>query len=512
MRVIAHSDQSGAPEPVLDDRLPRSDDAPGGDRTAVTGWVLLLAALPAVVVGLSIRIWVMQTTLLSMNSDEGITGLQGLEVLHGRFRTVVAGNDYGATTESYLLAPLLALGGGPLPLRALAVVLSAAAAYALFRLAKPLYGRVTATALALIGWTASGALVLLASRVYLGYPTGVIAEVVVLALACHAMRTPERLGRTALWAGVALGFAIWSHPMFGVVALLGLTVPSARLWREVRRWWLPLAAGGVVGISPWLVFMAQEGWPTPARASVETTYVERLGNFATELLPRAFGVRSPDGSWLDPFAVSVVVAAVLIAGSLAGLVLLWRRKGGTAAPIVVAGLLAFPILAVLAPLGYVADARYALPFFPALLMGLGAWSLLLPVRIRDSPWLVATVPTIWAVLLCVPILHQQVGWQVQDPDAEARGIVEALEARQLSYLAGDYGGTYLPDYLAGGGIDVQPDDSIRLEEEAQRVAAADPAAVAYVFRAGDRPRLRMWRNQYERLPMGEFDLYVPVGR
>jgi hypothetical protein len=144
----------------------------------------------------------------------------------------------------------------------------------------------------------------------MGYPTGFIAQVAAVALACHAMRGTQRLARTALFAGLATGFAIWSHPMFGVVALLALITPSVYRVRELRRWWLPLAAGGLVGISPWLLFMADHGWPKPALATVRTTYSERLENFVTELLPRAFGLRAPDGSWLSPTGLAVVVAAI----------------------------------------------------------------------------------------------------------------------------------------------------------------------------------------------------------
>lgn len=470
----------------------------------------MLAAVPAVIVGLVIRAWVMHTSLLSLNSDEAVTALHGLQVLEGQFRTVVGGNDYGATTESFLIAPVLVVWGGPWAIRILATLVSVGAALALFRLARPVYGRVTALVLALIGWTMSGALVLLWSRLYMGYTTGFIAEVVVLALACHAVRDPGRLARTAVCAGVATGFAIWSHPMFGAVALLALISPSCRYWRRMRAWWLPLAAGGVAGISPWLLFMAQDGWPTPARATVETTYAERLGHFVTGLLPRAFGVRAPDGSWLEPATLSIVVAGGLIMASFGGLILLLTRKGSEAAPIAVAGFLAYPVLALLAPLGFVADARYVLPFLAPLLMGLGAWSLLLSDRFRDSPWLVVWVPIVWAVAFCIPVVHQQVGWQVQDADCDAKAVVAELQARRVHYLVGDYWGTYLADYLADGSLSVKPDDSVRLDDEALRVDAADPTAVAVVSFAGDAPRLLLRRDRYERVRVGAFDLYVPL--
>ena len=327
-----------------------------------------------------------------MNADEGVTGLQAFDVLRGHFRLVVAGNDYGSTTETYLLAPLLAFWTGVGPLRFLTIALSAVAAYALYRLARPILGRVPAAALALIGWTISGGMVVTFMRAYMGYPTGFIAQVVALALACHAMRTEQKLARTAVFAGFAAGFAMWSHPVFGAVALLALIAPTLYRWRALVRWWLPLAAGGVLGVSPWLVFMAQNGWPEGASPTVFTTYAERLTRFVTELLPRAFGLRAYWGAWVGPEALAVGVAAVLIILALVGMVVLVVLKGKPALPILIAGVLAFPVLALFSPLGAVADARYAMPFLPQLLMGLGAWLLLIPERIRDSPWLVVTVP------------------------------------------------------------------------------------------------------------------------
>ena len=482
-----------------------------GRRGRVSSRILLLACLPAVAVGLLIRVWLMRTSLSALNADEAVTGLQALEILGGHFRIVVAGNEYGSTTETYLLAPFLAFWTGVGPLRILPIVLSAVAGYALYRLALPIFGRVPAAALALIGWTTSGAMALLFLRAYMGYTTGFIAQVAALALACHAMRTEQKLARTAVFAGFAAGFAVWSHPVFGTVALLALIAPTLYRWRALRRWWLPLAAGGVLGVSPWLLFMAQNGWPESADPTVLTTYSERLTKFVTELLPRAFGLRTPGGDWVGPDAVAVGIAALLILSSMVGMVVLVVLKGSQALPILVAGVLAFPILAMFTPLGFVVDGRYAMPFMPELLMGLGAWLLLLPERLRDSLWLVVTVPTAWALMLSVPVVQQQVGWEWLDPNADAKQLVSELERRQIPYIAGDYWGSYLADYLANGRLKAAVDLSVRLADENATVNAADPSQVAYVYYDGVIPHLRMPVDRYQLVNVGPYDLYVPVG-
>lgn len=482
------------------------------DRAGVSTRKLLLACLPAVAIGVLIRVWLLHTSLVPLNADEGVTGLQAYEVLRGKFRLIVAGNDYGSTTETYLIAPFLVFGGGVWPLRIVPIALSAVAGYALYRLARPMFGRVPAAALALIGWTTSGALTKLSLRAYMGYTTGYIALIVALALACHAMRTERRLARTAGFAGFAAGFAIWSHPIFGTVALLALIAPTLYRRRALRRWWLPLAAGGLLGVSPWLLFMAQNGWPASATPVVQATYPERVTRFVAELLPRAFGLRTElEGDWVGPDPVAVGVAALLIIGSIVGMVLLVIFKGRQALPILIAGVLAFPVLALYAPLSNIADGRYSLPFLPELLMGLGAWLLLIPPRIRDSPWLVVTVPTVWALVTCVPVVHQQVGWQWIDPNADAKQVVSELDTRQIRYVAGDYWGAYLVDYLGAGRLQAAVHLPIRFDEENATVNAADPSKVAFVYLDGQIPYPRMPVDQYQMMDIGRFDLYLPAG-
>nr|WP_294692712.1 hypothetical protein [uncultured Friedmanniella sp.] len=483
-----------------------------GRRAGVSTRILLLACLPAAALGLAVRVWLMRTSLSALNSDEAVTGLQAFEVLGGRFRAVVAGNEYGSTTETYLFAPVLALWTGVGPLRMLPVLLSVVAGYALYRMALPILGRVPAAAVALVGWTTSGALALIFLRAYMGYTTGFIAQVAALALACHAMRTEHKLARTAILGGFAGGFAAWSHPVFGTVALLSLSVPTLYRWRALRRWWLPLAAGGVLGAGPWLLFMARNGWPESALATVPTTYPQRLTRFFTELLPRGFGLRTPGGDWVGPDTLAVLVAALLIGVSAAGMVTLVVLRGRSALPILVAGVLAFPFLASFPPLGFVADGRYALPLMPQLLMGLGAWLLLVPERIRHSPWLVVTVPTVWALLLVVPVVHHQIRWEWVDPHADVKQVVRELESRQIRYLDGDYWTTYVADYLADGRLHAAVDVSVRLSEDQAAVDAADPSQVGYLYYDGAPPDLRLPLERYELVSIGNYDLYVPPGR
>ncbi len=449
---------------------------------------------------------------MGLNSDEAFTGLQAYEVLRGHLSLVPSGNGYGATTEAYLLAPLLATWTGVWPLRLLATLLSAVASVAIFRLAAPLLGRAPGLVVALVGWSMSGALVLLWSKSYMGYTTGLTAQVVTLTLAGRAMRTTDRLATTAAAAGTAAGLAMWSHPMFGVVSLLALVCPAVAHRMRLRRWWIPAIGGWLVGAAPWLVFIARNGIASPGSPR-GTSFVARLTNFGTELLPRVFGLRSMTGEWVGPepgTALGPTVLVLLTVTSLSGLVLLVRRRGRAALPLLVTGLLAYPVLALLPQLWFFADARYGLPFVPQLLMGLGAWMLLLPGRTQRSWWPVVLVPTVWLLTFCVPVVHHRIGFAAPvDPDADIKRAVAELEARDIRLVAGSYWSTYLADYVAGGRFDVSPDDTVRLVGSARVVQSADPADVALIYPAGSVPRLRLAAERYSLLRVGALTLYIP---
>ena len=122
-----------------------------------------------------------------------------------------------------------------------------------------------------------------------------------------------------------------------------------------------------------------------------------------------------------------------------------------------------------------------------------------------------TVPTVWAILACVPVVHQQAGWQWIDPDTDAKRMVSELETRQIPYIAGDYWGAYLVDYLGAGRLQAAVHLPVRFDEENATVNAADPSEVAFVYQDGQIPHLRMPADHYQMMDIGLFDLYVPVG-
>jgi len=118
---------------------------------------------------------------------------------------------------------------------------------------------------------------------------------------------------------------------------------------------------------------------------------------------------------------------------------------------------------------------------------------------------------VWALLLSVPVVQQQVGWEWLDPDADAKKVVSELESRQIHYIAGDYWCAYLVDYLANGRLQAAVDVSVRLAKENATVNAADPSQVVYMYYDGANPHLRMPADRYQLVNVGIYDLYVPIG-
>ena len=85
----------------------------------------------------------------------------------------------------------------------------------------------------------------------MGYTTGFIAEVFAILLAGRAMGDSRRLGLLAAGAGFAAGFAMWSHPMYGLVAGLALLPPCFVNWRRLGQWWIPLVVAGIDPTDVW---------------------------------------------------------------------------------------------------------------------------------------------------------------------------------------------------------------------------------------------------------------------
>ena len=467
--------------------------------------------LPAALVSVGLHLWAVMSPAARVNSDEAITGLQAYNVLQGHFAPLVEGNDYGGALESYLTAPLLLVTSGTVALKTVPIVLSFVAGLVLAWASLPLLGRRVTLVVGAVSWVSSGAAVVLWSISYMGYASGAIAMVVALGCAVRLMTRPYP--GLAFGAGLGSGVALWGHPIFGVVAALACLPVLGVIWRRPLSI-LTAMVGGVIGAFPWLLYLYQHGAPRIAQSDRPATYLERVKIILIELLPSGFGLRSPGGEWLAPFAVTRVVAAVLIVGALVGLVVLAFRAGRTALPFTVAGLAAVLALAVFQALSYSADGRYAVAFMPTLLVGLFGWTRLARGWERPPLALAAAIPVVWGLLACVPSLHQTVGWAWEDPNANAEQAVTDLQQRGITAVRGEYWTVYVLDYYAKGRLDAWPDLVPRLPDDVARAQATEPSRIAQAYDAGAVEKhaatLPLPKEDYTLLPAGRWEIWVPA--
>jgi hypothetical protein len=462
----------------------------GGVRTA------LVIVLPSAALSLALHLWAVMSAAAAVNADEAMTGLQAYNVLDGHLAPIVEGNDYGGALESYLMAPALLVTSGTIALKVVPILLSFVFGFAMMWACSPLLGQRVALVVGAVSWASSGASVVLWSLDYMGYGSGAIAMVVALGCAVRAANRPGPA--LAFAAGLSGGLALWGHPIFGIAAALGcLSVFGARL-----RLLLYLAVGAFIGASPWLLYLGSRGMPRIPVYSRAATYPERVQILLTELLPSGFGLRSPNGAWLEPLVLTVPIATLLILGALAGLAMLPRWSGPAALPFTIAGLGAIPVLAAFQPLAFSTDGRYTVVFMPMLIVGLFGWSRASRHASHLPLGLAVAIPLVWGVLACVPSIHGVSGWVWQDPNRRTEQAVADLQQRGITAVRGDYWAVYLLDYYSQGQLDSWSNGTQRLTEDAARVELTPEPKVALVYEAGsvDSGHVTLPR------PLGEYTL------
>jgi len=270
----------------------------------------------------------------ALDSDEAVTGLIGLHLLHGHhLPTFFWGQNYGGPHEAVLAGLLFAvIRPSPLVLKAVPVLLSAAAAVLTWRIARIVVGERAGRWAGAIFWAAPAAFVWWSTKASVYWGSLTLALVVLLLLCRSAARSRDDPGGTrsvpwreageAALLGFATGLAFWANPQ-----TLYVIVP-AYLWyapRILRRWrYLPvLGATALLGAAPWIRYNLIHHWvsfqfaPQPAVAG---GYAGRLRQFFQIALPMALGVKVPyTRAWvLGGLGVAVVVAvlALFVAGAV----------------------------------------------------------------------------------------------------------------------------------------------------------------------------------------------------
>ena len=472
-------------------------------------WVLATFAL-----GLGLRIWVLMSSLGSANADETYTGLQSVEILHGHLPVVIGAIRYTAPLESYLYAPFVAVFGlHTVPLKLLPSIGWLIASVLMIGAARRIVNDATALLAGALIWLAPGALLVVATRAYEAYSTGLAIVVAALWAVLVAVQRAEKLRpRDSVLAGFLLGLAFYAHPMFLAVALpMGATATWVHR-RRVRAWLLPAALSFFAANSLFILWNAINQWPSLSQPAVETNGpLSRFAHFFDELAPRVFGLRKTDGSWV--YGVGLSLALYLAVGCVIviGVVQLARSRRADQMVVVSVVVVSWFVMAGFTNLSFVIDGRYGIINFPflALAFAVGAQHLLRS-RSFANLWLVVA----WVALFTVPWVTQQGGRDIGDPNAQITTVISILSDRGFDSVAGTYWLVFPLEYVSGQEIRVAVSGHpyVILLPDSQRLVQATPSdRLAFLFAAPAPEALLMYPvDQYELIRVGSLYLYLPT--
>jgi 4-amino-4-deoxy-L-arabinose transferase-like glycosyltransferase len=484
--------------------------------------IVTAAAVTAVVaVGVALRIWVVGSNLGPVDSDEAAGGLIARHFLEGEGAVFLWGNNYGGTLEAILTAPIFALfGSGVVTLKLVPIGAFAAACVLTWRIGLRTVGPGAARLGAGILWVASGPVVLISTKARLYYGAALVLTCAVVLLCLRLAEAPSR--RDVAVLGLVLGLGLWTAPFVfyvAVPALLWLAVKRPRLIFDAP-WGVP---GAVLGSSPWLWFNLQTGWDAlrELRGSpVPTSYLDRLENFYTELLPKLIGLRTYDGPWSVGRAGKVLFVLVLIAGVALVVWSLWHRRAAVVPLVVIA--VGYPVVYA-APKSswYTGEPRYGLFLAPVLALLL-AWALTAVLRRRSVQLGVLGL----VVLTTVAGLQGLMDFGKRNPghhDLTPRrlgNLADALEREGVRTVVADYWIAYALSFETRERIIATPNPGqVRYGPYQRKVA--DAGARTYVYFQG-----QTWGEAIEaaardadvgtrKLTVDGFDIYLfdqPVGR
>ncbi len=464
-------------------------------RIAVVVLGLFVLATPIVATATGVRDGTM------INGDEAVAAMLPVEFVRGGPDLVFPGNTYQGVLEVPAYAVLWwAAGPYELPMRLLHQAMWVAAVAVWAWLAIDVLGRARGSSARARWWAALAVtgLLLVTSvagwpvwfRIYPGYHLGALLA----GLAVWVARGPDR---TARWfgAGALAGLAVYAQPMHGagvVAVLVAAAVPAV----IVLPWWRRIGAtvlGVLLGASPLLLWNVRNSFASLDSSAQpvqhpEWNYFDRAWN-TIRLTGRALW-----GASATPLGATsglrFVAAAIVVGIGVVGVIALVRtgRRAWPLLSVVVVSLLGLPALGALS---LDADLRYAVGWWPGIVVLVAAGSVFLASA--PSP----AVRRVFEAVLCVGLAaHVAVvaagAWSsVRDrtpaPSAEAatRNLADDLRRCGVDAVAGDYWAVYPAvwgsDAELDGGVQFGPE---RLDDVAptswadvERIAVLPPPNV-----------------------------------
>jgi GT2 family glycosyltransferase len=481
------------------------------------GWLTPLLVIAAAIGGIVIRWLLLDSPAAIINADEAYTRIDAYEILRGQFPMVLGGTVYTLPLESYLYTPFTYMfGANVVPLKVLSTLSWVGTSVVLFFIGRRLIGTRAGVIAAIMCWITPGALLILSITAYPAYASGMLVISLAFLAASTVVDANEPNRGSMLLFGVFAGFGFWLHPMFLTVLIPMTVVVLWTVWRRLDAW-LSVAAGGILGCLPFLLWNAVNGWPsleTPVQ--VPGTYTERLRTFAVDLLPRAFGLRDGALNWHHE-VVGPLLYIALIATAVVGLVTIVRRPMPRSRFLLLVVLSAvFPLMALLRNLIFAYDGRYAMISFPFLLIALAGGVDALagrrpPLR---TIGVFSLVTVLWVAALIGPTATPFLDALGTDPNAQLGEIVDVLDDAGIDRVYGSYWAVLPVDFAGDNRIvsAVFPFWPIRFPDR-QRIVGATPAEdVAVIFMTDDEDpaNLLLPVERYERIEIGNRIVYLPV--
>lgn len=443
--------------------------------------VLLNRVVVAAVVlgGLGLRLWVINSNLGPIDSDEAAGALIARHFAQGEGATFLWGNSYGGTLEAMLAAPLMAVtGASAVAWKSVMIVLYGITCLLTWRIGLRTVGPRAAVLAASLLWLAPAPLVLMSTKARLYYGASLVVTSACVLLCLRLVERRSRRDMAIL--GLVVGLGIWTAPFVLYVFLPALAWLAFKRPRRLTD--APLAIPGLlIGASPWLAYNLGNGWASlePELHGIGLTYQERLEGFFTGLLPRLLGLRTYSGDWQFNGAGKLVFLGVLAAIAVLGVAWLVGRLGSLSPLAWI--LLAYPFLFA-APQAswYVGEPRYGLFLAPtiALLAAAGVTAL---TRQPVAHLAVAAA----AALASAAGLSQLMEFNRDNPghhDVAPEPVGElgaALVDRGITTLVADYWIAYALTFETDERVIATPKANVRYRPYDEKVRAA--GVTSYVF-------------------------------
>jgi hypothetical protein len=485
--------------------------------------IAIAIVVAGVAAGLLLRVWILASSLGTLDGDEGVWGTMANRVLHGEFSVFMWGQSYGGTQEVLLSVPFVAiLGPTPLAIRIVPIALWGVAAILVWRIGRRLVGEFEARFAGLLFWIWSAYFVWKSTRAHGFYGSSAVLGLTVLLL---TLRLGERRSRRDLvLLGLALGCGLWASPQVAVLA-----VPAV-LWLLVTRPRIVtgsalVVAGLVVGASPWIVANVRHGFESLHPGIPQGDGIAHLHNLAVATTPTALGLRVPFSlEWLGGPYVGPALYASALAAVLLGLV-----RGGRALAVATLTFVLFPLLYYISPYTYVnVEPRYLTMLSPIVALVVGS----LMTTPRRGVTVLACALALSVTGLAI-MQHRDLTAN-SDPGEAAMvpsdfgPLVRLLDARRVTHVYAGYSVAWRLTYMTGERITaaatgdgaavirdgrVDPNDQYlgRYPPLYRRVRADKNAAHVFIrgggFEAHAGDLLR--RAGYRRAEAGGFAVYLP---